>query len=76
MAIKMKKNAHEGFLSSYLVNKLESNPNLNYSNLFDFDHKELSQILGTMNYNEGKTVQQFLRYLPRYEVDYELKPIA
>lgn len=76
MAAKLKKSAQEGFLSSYLVNKLENNCQLDYYSLFDFDYREISNAMGTQNYNEGKQVQQFLRYLPRYDVSYSLKPIA
>ena len=54
MAAKIKKNAQDGFLSSYLVNKLETNSQIEYYNLFDYNYKEISQAMGTMNYNEGK----------------------
>ena len=57
MAAKMKKTAQEGFLSSYLVNKLEQNCQLDYYNLFEFDYREIASAMGTQNYNEGKQVQ-------------------
>jgi len=47
MAAKLKKSAQEGFLSSYLVNKLENNCQLDYYNLFDYDYREISNAMGT-----------------------------
>lgn len=54
MAAKMKKNNTDGFLSNYLVNKLEQNTNIDYYNLFDYSAPEISAAMGTQNYNEGK----------------------
>lgn len=84
MAFKLKKNHHDGFLSTGLLQKLEypiqmayfKESEIDYSELYNYTAAELTKLIGLQDIDVGRQIKKFVNMLPKYDFDYELKPIA
>jgi hypothetical protein len=73
-SMKTRKDQKEGFLDSFLIEKLE-NAEINMSNIEESSIEELGRMMGIKK-EMAKYVKSFSSYLPRFKVEYNVKPIT
>lgn len=72
--MKTRRDLKEGFLDTFLIEKLEE-CEIKMSNIEEMSSEELGRVLGIKK-EMAKYVKSFSSYLPRFKVDYTVKPIT
>ena len=75
-SMKNRKEVKEGFLETWIVQKLEEKDNLiKMNDLFEMNDDEISFMLSARN-SMGKVVRKYLNYFPKLELEKTVKQLA